>query len=182
MLRRFLVCAAALFLCSSLASAQMYAPGANVLIPGDSGGTAQNGCVISLVSGVPVCTIKVALQASSVVINGGSSPTVAAGAGAGTSPTLTIAGAENSQAISLTTTCTVSCTGSSVIMTVTLPLTCPTQATPTITPANINAAQLSASGSVYIGAPATNSYTINSSSTGLVASTLYKWNVHVDCW
>lgn len=172
----------ALFAFVSPAFAQMYAPGANVQIPGDSGGTAQNGCVIALVAGVPVCSQKIPLQVSSIQINGGTTPTIAAGAGAGTSPTISILGAENSQTISLTTTCTVSCSGSSVIATVTLPLTCPTQATPTITPANVNAAQLSASGSVYLGAPAVASYTINSSATGLSASTTYKWNVHVDCW
>jgi len=128
------------------------------------------------------CTMTGSLVLPAAIISGGTSPTIAAGSGAGTSPSISVSGAENSQAISLTTTCTIVCSGSAVIATISLPLSCSTQATPTITPANINAAQLSGSGSVYIGAPSVNSYTINSSSTGLAASTLYKWNVHVDCW
>lgn len=180
-MRKFIAVLATGLMLGTGASAQMYAPGANVQILGDSGGTAQNGCVIALVAGAPVCSQKAALQGSSVVFNGGTAPTIAAGTGAGTSPTIAITGVENSQVVTLTTTCTVSCTGSAIVATVTLPLTCPTQAVPTITPGNLNAAQLSGSGQVY-PTQTTNTYVLHSSSTGLVASTQYIWNVHVDCW
>jgi hypothetical protein len=177
-MRTFLL---AVFLVSP-ASAQMYAPPANAIIPGDSAGTAQNGCVLTQSAGGPICSQKQALQVGSIVFNGGAAPTIVAGAGAGTSPTISVTGALNSQLITLTTTCTVTCSGSSVVATITLPVSCPNQAVPVLAPGNINVAQLSGSGSVYVVPTALNTYTLNSSSTGLLASTTYKWNVHVDCW
>lgn len=123
------------------------------------------------------------ITAGGIVITGGTAPTIAAGAGAGTTPTLAITGALNSQLVSITTgTCTVSCTGSAVIATVTLPISCPATVVPTITPGNANAAQLSGSGSVWTIGTAVNTYTFNSSSTGLLPATLYNWNVSVGCW
>lgn len=125
-----------------------------------------------------------ALSISAENIVGGIAPTIAAGSGAGTSPTVAVIGAQNSQTVSITTgTCTVACPASAVIATITFggSVSCPTQATATITPANTTTAQLSGSGSIYPVA-ATTGYTLNSSATGLVASTSYKWNVHVDCW
>jgi hypothetical protein len=126
------------------------------------------------------CVTSGTVSMPGIIISGGSAPTIAAGAGAGTSPTISITGALNSQVISLTTGTLPS--ASAVIATVTLPTSCPTTVVASLTPGNINVAQLSASGSVYVASSATNTYTLNSSSTGLFGATVYKWNVHVDCW
>jgi hypothetical protein len=131
---------------------------------------------------LPSARLPNPLVVGSITFSGGSAPTIAAGAGAGTSPTISVTGNLNSQIISLTTTCTVTCTGSSIIATVTLPVACTAQVVANLTAGNINVAQLSGSGSVYITEPTLQTYVLNSSSTGLVASTAYKWNIHVDCW
>lgn len=129
-----------------------------------------------------VCGSPSTLLLGGETITGGSAPTIAAGSGAGTSPTVSVTGAQNSQSLNITTgTCTVACPASATVATVTLPSTCPTQATPTLTPTNAAAAVLSASGSIYV-TPQTTGYLIKSGTTGLVASTAYTWSVHVDCW
>lgn len=67
-MRKLLAIAFAFGLWPTFALAQMYAPGANVQIPGDASSTAANGCVLSLVSGSPVCT-SLAIPAPGVTTN-----------------------------------------------------------------------------------------------------------------
>lgn len=175
-MKRFLLLALLL-----LAPISAYAGGPVPAVNSDMGCSASgqplyyNGSALSCGSAV--------LSIAGETISGGGAPSIAAGTGAGTSPTIAVTGGLNSQIISITTgTCTVTCPGSAVIATVTLPISCATTVAATMTPMNINVAQLSASGSVYLTSAAVNTYVLNSSSTGLVPSTLYKWVVHVDCW
>lgn len=114
------------------------------------------------------------------IIFSGSAPTPVAGTGAGTSPTLSLAGVDNGGLITLTTG-TLPAGSSATITTVTFANAFPTDTAVVLTPANLNADQLSGSGSVWANGTASN-FTLNSGSTGLIGSTQYIWNYVVIGW
>ncbi len=102
------------------------------------------------------------------LING--TPTIAAGAAAGTSPTVAITGNGQEGEITVTTGSTPPTTG--VIATITLPVTFPTGARVQLTPSNDNAA----AGIARVFATGTSStFILNASGTALSASTAYKF-------
>lgn len=111
----------------------------------------------------------------------GSAPIIAAGTGAGTSPSgLSVAGVDNGGTVSLTTG-TLPSGANATIATITYATSFPTSTAVCFTPANSTTASLSASGSVY-GVGTASGFTIMSGSTALVGSTAYKWNYVVVGW
>lgn len=100
-------------------------------------------------------------------------PTLAGGTGAGTSPTLTIAGGDLASTVTITTGTTPA--ASAVIGTVTFNTTW--GAAPRCVFAAANAAAATKISSVYITST-TSTYVLNASTTALTASTQYIWNVH----
>jgi hypothetical protein len=100
-------------------------------------------------------------------------PTIAAGVGAGTTPTISIAGTVEGGVITLTTGTLP--TLSAVVATVTNANAFPTGSSVVITPANANAALLSGTSMVFtVGS--TSSWTLNSGSVALTDATSYLWN------
>lgn len=100
-------------------------------------------------------------------------PSIAAGAGAGTSPTISITGTDQSGVITLTTGTTP--TGSNAtIATVTYQLAFATNSFPTLTAANSTTAALSGTTMVYTTGTTT-TFTITSGTLALAAATQYKW-------
>jgi hypothetical protein len=103
-------------------------------------------------------------------------PTIAAGAGAGSSPTIAVAGSDSSFQITLTTGSAP--TGSNAtIATVTFASTMPNTAHCVLTPANANAAALTGATQVF-ASTTTAALTLTSGATALSATTAYVWNVH----
>ena len=114
------------------------------------------------------------------IIHAGGTPTISAGAGAGTSPTISIAGIDECGYISLTT--GTSPSTSSTVATITFSITYGVvPKCVLITPANAAAAELMGTGFVYVnqsGISAT-SWSISVGSTALDATTDYKWYFRV---
>ncbi len=108
-------------------------------------------------------------------------PTIAAGTGAGTSPTISITGNDEAGYISLTT--GTAPTASATIFTVTLHNACTTGAIAEIKSANAAAAGLSGTTHEYMSnPPAAGTWGAVSNTTGLTASTAYVWNYLVRCY
>jgi len=104
----------------------------------------------------------------------GETPTIAAGAAAGTSPTIAIAGGSYAGKITLTTGSSPTTTG--VLCTVTLPVTFPTGTIVTITAAD---ADSGAHVARWFVASTTSTFTLNASGTALSAATEYIFNYQV---
>ncbi len=102
-------------------------------------------------------------------------PTIAAGTGAGTSPTVSIAGTDNSGQITVTT--GTSPTAAATIATVTFASTYLNTPYVVISPANANAAALYSTTRVY-ATSSTSAITLTAGSAALTASTQYIWNYH----
>ena len=107
-------------------------------------------------------------------VSGGAAPTIAAGTGAGTSPTIAISGTDNFQTITLTTGSTPSATAT--ICTVTFNKTWGSAPKCIISPGNGTAA-LANNGTTnpYVSAMTTTTFTFTSTGA-LAASTQYIWN------
>jgi hypothetical protein len=108
-----------------------------------------------------------------------SAPTIAAGTGAGTSPTVSIAGNDIAQKVTITTGS--SPTASATVATITFNVAYTTAPRVILTPANANAAGLSGASQVYVddSSIGTTSYVISVGSGGLTASTTYLFYAHV---
>jgi hypothetical protein len=104
-----------------------------------------------------------------------SAPAIAAGTGAGSSPTIAIAGSDSSGQITLTTGS--SPATSATIATVTFNAVFPNTPYVILTAANAAAAALTGATQVY-AASTTSAMTVTSGSTALTASTQYIWNYH----
>lgn len=114
------------------------------------------------------------------VVNGGTSPTITAGTGAGTSPTVSLSGPVAGGSITVTT--GTSPTGSNAtVATITYPVGFPTGSSVTLTPANAAAAALTGSTEVF-ATGTTTGFTITSGSSALTASTTYLFNYRVTGW
>jgi len=101
-------------------------------------------------------------------------PTIVAGAAAGTSPTIAVAGTGTDFKITLTTGTTAASSG--VLATVTLPVTYPTGTVVTITNGDAD----SAAHAVRVFTTSTvSTMVLNATGTALSDATKYVWNVHV---
>lgn len=109
----------------------------------------------------------------------GTTPTLTAGPGAGTSPTKSIIGVDNGGTITLTP--GLGSAGAEVILTVTYAVAFPTDSAVTISPANLSASQLFGTSGLYVNASATN-FTINTTTGGLASGTQLIWNFTVVGW
>ncbi|MGH9864811.1 MAG: hypothetical protein ACRD4H_05280, partial [Candidatus Acidiferrales bacterium] len=133
------------------------------------------GLIVAAPSGA---TNNFSMKVSGQVLRAGSAPSVAAGAGAGTSPTgPTMAG--TTQAGTITVTTGTSCTGSNAtIATITFGTAWPTGSSVTLTPGNNNAAALADALQVY-GVGGMTTWLLKSGATALVDATQYIWNYEV---
>ena len=102
---------------------------------------------------------------------GGSAPSITAGAGAGTSPTVSLSGDDMSGTITVTTGTLP--TGSATVATITYGLVFPNNSYASLYPANAVTAALG-SLMVYTTGSTTN-FTLTAPSAGLAAATTYKW-------
>lgn len=103
--------------------------------------------------------------------------TFTAGAGAGSSPTITIAGSDIAGVITVTT--GTAPTGSNAtVVTVNYNTAYNTNSFPTLTPANALTAALNGIGMVFTTGTTSN-FTISCGTTALAAATTYKWYYHV---
>lgn len=128
---------------------------------------------------LPAGGVLLKLDASGRICKGAgaTTPGIAAGAGAGTSPTVGATGKDQAGQISVLTGS--SPTASAVVATLTFANTW--GATPNIilTPANAAAAALSGNAAVFISSPGTGSFAVSVGSTQLGAATTYLWNYFV---
>lgn len=106
--------------------------------------------------------------------NSSNAPTIAAGAGAGTSPTVSISGTNICGTISVTTGAGPS-TGAVVVTITTGTSFSNNQPVVSLTPANALTALLTGASMVYVGTSAVNNFNINSGTLALSTGT-YKWN------
>ena len=116
------------------------------------------------------------------IIQGGSGSTIAAGTGAGTSPTLVaIAGNANAGFIQITTGTTP--TAAATVATITLPnMTCSKDIYTVITPGNSTTAGLSGTSMVFASSSGSKtSWVITSNSIAILGATAYAWNYHTNC-
>lgn len=109
-------------------------------------------------------------------VTGGTAPTLTAGSGAGTTPTVSVSGTDNNGVITVTTGTT---PGASATV-VTLNFATAFAATPKsvfLTPANSNAAALAGAGAVWAdaGNRSANGFTLSVGAAALAVSTTYKW-------
>lgn len=112
----------------------------------------------------------------------GSAPTIAAGTGAGTTPTVSISGNNNSGQITVTTG-TLPSGSNAVVATITLSTAFPNAVNSvTITPANAAAAALSGSGSIFGSISGASTFILNAGITSLVGGTTYKFNYSCGGW
>lgn len=109
------------------------------------------------------------------ILVGGTAPTIAAGAGAGTSPTVTITGSDTAGQISIASGTLP--TVNAVIATITYGGAYPTTTYPTIWPANAAAAALGFL--PYVGGAAATFTISNGAALGLAGSTTYLYNYQV---
>lgn len=139
--------------------------------PAGSTGSTQN----ALVTALTIDSTKQATFAGAIS-SSASTPSIAAGIGAGTGPTIAIAGGPNGGRITLTpgTLPTVS----AIVATITYANAFGTDSFVTLTPANANAAGLSGASMVFANGSAPN-FTLTSGPSGLVAATQYIWNYAV---
>lgn len=117
------------------------------------------------------------LQTNSIRSNG-STPGIAAGTGAGTSPTISVAGSDMSGTISVTTGTLP--TLSATIATVTYNVAYASQPRVILTPANSNAALLSGVTSVFVndGSSSNSAFVLTAGTTALTAATTYVFYYH----
>jgi hypothetical protein len=113
-------------------------------------------------------------------VTGGTAPTMTTGAGAGTTPTVSVSGTDTNGVITVTTGTT---PGASATV-VTLNFAMAFAATPKsvfLTPANSGAAALSGAEAVWAdaGILSVNGFTLNVGTAALAASTTYKWYYRV---
>ncbi len=107
------------------------------------------------------------------LIGNSSAPTIAAGAGAGTSPTISITGTDLAGAVTVTSGSTPS--ASSVIVTITFNGSYGTAPYVQLTPANAATALLNGTTMVYVTATTT-TFVINAGTVGITPATTYLWN------
>lgn len=114
------------------------------------------------------------LQTSNQLIGG--TPTIVAGAAAGTSPTVTVT--SNGEGLQVTVTTGTLPTGTNAtIATVTLANALSYTPYPVFAPANANTSLLSAASMIYMNSTGPANVTITSGTTALTASTTYIWNI-----
>lgn len=139
----------------------------------------QNAAGSSTVLAVDSTNLKVTVQDLAVnghIITTGATPSIAANAGAGTTPTISIAGTDTAGAITLTTGTTP--TVSADVLTVTFAAAYPSAPRVVFSPANANSALLNGNAAVYV-TPATGTFKLTTGSAGLTAATQYIWSYHV---
>lgn len=111
------------------------------------------------------------------VIGNSTTPGIAAGTGAGTSPTVGILGTDQDGLITVTTGTSPAGTAATIV-TVTFSASFPNNTFITLTPANSNAVALSGTTEVYPSG-STTTFTIISGTLALTGATLYTWYYHV---
>lgn len=109
----------------------------------------------------------------------GSAPGIAAGAGAGGSPTISLLGVNNGGTITLVP--GLGSTGSAIIATVTYTTTFPTDSAVSLVPAGLSSAQINGISAIYVNATASG-FTINSTTSALSAGTTFIWNYTTVGW
>jgi hypothetical protein len=103
-------------------------------------------------------------------------PTISAGAGAGTSPTVSVT--SNGKGLQVTvTTGTIPTGTNATVATITLPNTLPYTPYPVFSPAGANSALLNGASMIYMTSSSGTNITITSGTTALVAATTYTWNI-----
>ena len=108
-----------------------------------------------------------------IITGNSTTPTIAAGTGAGSSPAVSITGTELSGVVTITAGS--SPASNAVIATITLPVALPgTSNGPIISAGNANAI-----GMAYVVQASTTTFTINSGATALTNTVQYKWNYQI---
>lgn len=110
------------------------------------------------------------------LIGSGSAPSIAAGAGAGTTPTVSLTGTDLAGAVSVTTG-TLPTGTNAVVATITFNASYSTAPYVVLYPANAVTATLSGVSMVFVTSTTT-TFVITSGTTALTGATAYKWNYH----
>lgn len=110
-------------------------------------------------------------------VGNSATPTIAAGTGAGTSPTLSISGTDQDGLITVTTGTTPSGTGA-IIATITFSFPYANNVFISLTPANIITAALTGTTMIFPGTGSSN-FTLNSGTVALTGATGYAWFYHI---
>lgn len=159
-----------LYRLSNTSISAIYARGNNLLVT-----TALDSLKITGVTGVSNklahLRSKMLMDQSRDALDVGETPTVAAGAAAGSSPTIAISGGPLCGKVTLTTGSSPTTTG--ILFTVTLPVTYPNACIPVVTAADSDSGSQAARW--YADSAAGNTFTLNASGTALTAATQYVW-------
>lgn len=113
------------------------------------------------------------------IVGAGNKPTIAAGTGAGTTPTISVAGTDIGGVVSVTTGSLPVGTNATVA-TITYSINCPADSYVTLYPDNANTALLSGVTMVYVNGTAS-TFVITSGTTALTAATAYAWDFLRTC-
>lgn len=144
------------------------------------GGTVTNAYGLS-VAAPSGATSNWAQKITGATVRAGTADSIAAGTGAGTGPTLAVAGTPLQGEITLTTGATPAGTNA-IIATITYANACPTDSTVQLTPVNANAGGLAAALTEPYPTGTTTDFKLNSGTTGLSGATQYIWNYAVSCY
>lgn len=118
-----------------------------------------------------------AMLATGHIVGGTAAPAIAAGAGAGTSPTIAISGNDIAGEITLTTGAAPGTSG--IVATITFNVAYTVAPFVVIEAGNAATALLAAGAIVFVGSRSTTTFTLDVGATGLVTLTAYKWSYHV---
>lgn len=113
------------------------------------------------------------------IVCGGSAPSIAAGAGAGTGPVVTIQAGSGDGCGKINVTTGTTPSVSSVVATITFAVAWGNTAWCSLWPASAQAALLSGTSQVFLGSSSSSNFTINSGGAALSASASYQW--HYQC-
>ena len=105
-------------------------------------------------------------------------PTIAAGAGAGTSPTVSVSGNDEDGYVEIQPGTTPA--ASTTVATITMANACPAGITPVLQPANAATSALTGAGKAFAFGDSTTAWEIDAGSTAL-PSGIYEWGYHAGC-
>lgn len=156
---------------------QRLAPGSpNAILGITSAGSAQEYKIVSGISGITITNGSGSLAIGYLPITG--TPTIVAGAGAGTSPTVSVT--TNNYGLQVTvTTGTLPVGTNATVATITLGSALSYIPMPVFSSGNGSTALLSGASMIYMSSSGVSNITITSGTTALTASTTYIWNINL---
>jgi hypothetical protein len=167
----------------SVVAASAFATGSHFFVPdgkcpgGTLAGSGTGVWLNQVNSSTLVCNQNTdgTIAATPAFISSGSATTIAAGTGAGTSPTVTTGGHANAGILNITTGTGSPATAATLATVTFVPALPQAPGACVIEPANSAASVLAVAAKPYVSATSTTTFTVTTATTALATSTAYKW-------